>query len=240
MFPGLEFFFTWLDPQGTSQSFYEFHAMVEEMKSETPHVGLVKRLWRAFSTPSRRWASGLLLAIGGIGGILFWGGYNWAMEISNTEAFCLSCHEMSTTVGEEWKKSPHYQNPRGIRVSCSDCHVPKTWRHKAVKKIKASNELFHKLLGTVDTIEKFEAKRLELARNVWREMKETDSRECRNCHSFIAMDTRKQKKSARRKHERAMEEGGTCIDCHKGIAHELPAGWNAGEEGDEEEKEKRG
>ena len=65
-------------------------------------------------------------------------------------------------------------------------------------------------------------KRLQLAQNVWRAMKETDSRECRNCHQLDSMDLEEQDRSARKKHAKAEEKGKTCIDCHKGIAHSLP------------------
>ena len=56
-------------------------------------------------------------------------------------------------------------------------------------------------------------------------MKANDSRECRNCHTQESMDLASQDKSARKKHtmERRLEKGETCIDCHKGIAHSLPA-----------------
>ena len=99
----------------------------------------------------------------------------------------------------------------------SDCHEPKPWAHKLVRKIKASNELLHKALETIDTREKFEAKRLELAENVWTSMKATDSRECRNCHAFETMDLTNQDKSARKKHtlQRRLVKGETCIGCHK-------------------------
>ena len=77
---------------------------------------------------------------------------------------------------------------------------------------------------TVGTAEKFEAKRLQLARNVWRAMKTTDSRECRNCHDFESMDFTAQQSRARDRHAQADKEGKTCIDCHRGIAHQLPEG----------------
>ena len=54
-------------------------------------------------------------------------------------------------------------------------------------------------------------------------MRKTDSRECRNCHDFTAMDLSEQDRSARKKHAKAPERGKTCIDCHKGIAHEYPS-----------------
>jgi len=152
-------------------------------------------------------------------GVIFWGGFNTAMEATNTLEFCISCHEMEENVYREYTETIHYNNPAGVRATCSDCHVPRPWVHKVVRKIQATNELFHKALGSIDTPEKFDAKRLTLARNVWRTMKATDSRECRNCHDYTTMDPEKQQPRARKQHMNAMEAGNTCIDCHKGIAH---------------------
>lgn len=164
------------------------------------------------------------LIIGGfVAGVIFWGGFNTAMEATNTESFCISCHEMEENVYQEYQETIHYENRSGVRATCPDCHVPKPWIHKMVRKIQASNELFHKALGTIDTPEKFEAKRLKLARNVWKTMKETDSRECRNCHDYESMDFVAQQRRAVSRHSKGLEEGKTCIDCHKGIAHSLPA-----------------
>ncbi|MCP4183796.1 MAG: cytochrome C552 [Hyphomicrobiales bacterium] len=152
-------------------------------------------------------------------GILFWGGFNTAMEATNTLGFCVSCHEMETTVFQEYKQTIHYQNRTGVRAVCSDCHVPKSWVHKFIRKIKASRELYHKAMGSINTPEKFEAKRLKLAKKVWHEMKSNDSRECRNCHTIESMSPEFQRPRARKQHLSAMKVGQTCIDCHKGIAH---------------------
>ena len=152
-------------------------------------------------------------------GVIFWGGFNTSMEVTNTMDFCISCHEMEENVYQEYKKTIHYTNRSGVRATCSDCHVPRPWIHKVVRKIQASNEVLHKILGTIDTPEKFDAKRLHLAKNVWQAMKSTDSRECRNCHHFDSMKPEDQKKRSRKQHATAMENGNTCIDCHKGIAH---------------------
>ena len=152
-------------------------------------------------------------------GVIFWGGFNTAMEATNTLEFCITCHEMEDNVYKEYKETIHYTNRAGVRAACSDCHVPRPWVHKVVRKIQASNEVLHKILGTIDTPEKFDSKRLKMAKNVWNAMKTTDSRECRNCHDFSTMDPEKQKGRARKQHLNAMKEGNTCIDCHKGIAH---------------------
>ena len=114
-------------------------------------------------------------------GIIFWGGFNTAMEATNTKDFCISCHEMEDFVYEEYKGTIHDVNRSGVGAVCSDCHVPKDWTHKIVRKIKASRELWGKMTGTINTAEKFDAKRLHLAMNEWERMKHTDSRECRNC-----------------------------------------------------------
>lgn len=152
-------------------------------------------------------------------GVIFWGGFNTGMEATNTLDFCISCHEMEQNVYQEYKKTIHYTNRSGVRAACSDCHVPDPWVHKVVRKIQASNEVLHKVLGSVDTPEKFDNKRLQLAKNVWRTMKETDSRECRNCHNFDTMNPENQKDRSQKQHLNAMQAGNTCIDCHKGIAH---------------------
>ena len=136
--------------------------------------------------------------------------------------FCISCHELKNTVYKEYRKSAHFNNPSGVRAGCNDCHVPSGFVPGLIRKIKASKELWAKIQGTIDTPEKFEAKRLELAESVWASMVASNSRECRNCHSYDAMDFAKQKRRAKEKMQEGMRENKTCIDCHKGIAHKLP------------------
>ncbi|MFZ5510690.1 MAG: NapC/NirT family cytochrome c [Pseudomonadota bacterium] len=193
--------------------------------------GLLSRFWSALRRPSAKYSLLTLLVVGFVGGIIFWGGFNTAMEATNTLSFCVSCHEMRDTVYQEYKKTIHYSNRTGVRAICSDCHVPKDWVHKVARKIQATGELYGKVMGTIDTPEKFEAKRLTLARHEWKRMKDSDSRECRNCHSFEGMNTEMQKQRARKQHEIARDDNQTCIDCHKGIAHKKPQGMTEEEEG---------
>ncbi|MGE5478043.1 MAG: NapC/NirT family cytochrome c [Bacteroidales bacterium] len=186
--------------------------------------GRLRQLLDLLRKPSGRWSLGALLVVGFAAGVIFWGGFNTALEITNTEAFCLTCHEMEQNVYREYRGTIHDTNRSGVRATCPDCHVPKPWFYKIKRKIQASNEVLHKILGSIDTREKFEAKRLQLAKNEWTRMKETDSRECRNCHSFSSFDLSRQQKRAQIRHDEAVEEGKTCIDCHKGVAHRLPQG----------------
>ena len=165
-------------------------------------------------------ALGAVLAF--LAGVLFWGGFNWSLEVTNTEKFCVSCHVMEAFVYKEYQGSFHYANTSGVRATCPDCHVPREWAHKVVRKIAAVNELFHWIRGSIDTAAKFEAKRLTLARHVWAAMEQTDSRECRNCHDEGSMAQQFQTVSAGIMHGLAEEWDKTCIDCHKGVVHTLP------------------
>ena len=56
----------------------------------------------------------------------------------------------------------------------------------------------------------------------WASMEASDSRECRNCHSYDAMHFEMQSRRAAEKMQKAVKKGETCIECHKGVAHKLP------------------
>ncbi|MCC7150574.1 MAG: NapC/NirT family cytochrome c [Rubrivivax sp.] len=190
------------------------------MNSPDAKPGLLKRL----RSPSTTWSLLSLLLIGVVLGILFWGGFHTIVEATNTETFCIGCHEMQKNVYVEYQKTIHYTNRTGVRATCPDCHVPKEWGPKMLRKIQATRELYGKAVGSIDTREKFEAKRLSLAEHEWARMKANNSLECRNCHTLASMDSDKQKPRAKKSHELAVRDNETCIDCHKGIAHQKPKG----------------
>lgn len=163
----------------------------------------------------------LALSSAFLAGIVVWGGFNTAMESTNDTAFCISCHEMAANAHADYERTTHYSNAAGVRAGCADCHVPKDWVHMTVRKIRATNELAHKLLGTIDTREKFLERRPLLAKAVWEDMRASDSRECRNCHDLGFMKPPAQSAKARTAHAVAKAKGHTCIDCHKGVMHAL-------------------
>ena len=188
----------------------------------TDRPGVVKRLWAFLARPHASYPLLAIVLVGFFGGIFFWGGFHTAMEATNTLEFCTGCHTMLDNSFKEYKETVHYANRSGVRAVCSDCHVPRDWAHKVAAKIGASSDVYHELMGSVNTPEKFEARRMQMAQHQWDKMKASDSRECRNCHSFDAMSADVQKQSVYKKHIGAREAGKTCIDCHKGIAHQLP------------------
>ena len=110
------------------------------MSKQNP--GALRRLWRFLRKPSAKWSLLTLLVVGFFGGIFFWGGFHTALEATNTLPFCISCHEMRDNVFQEYKETIHYQNRTGVHAICSDCHVPKSWGYKVMRKIQASQELW--------------------------------------------------------------------------------------------------
>jgi len=167
--------------------------------------------------------AGLVLATFLIGAVMLTAGAA-GLAWTNTEQFCIGCHEMKDNVYAEFKGTIHDVNRSGVRAICSNCHVPHEPWPLVKRKMRASLELAGHFMGVIDTKEKFQAKRYELATRVWTRMKETDSLECRNCHHDNAFDPDKQSDRAKARHSTMKEKGLTCIDCHFGIAHHEPDG----------------
>jgi cytochrome c-type protein NapC len=85
-----------------------------------------------------------------------------------------------------------------------------------------SLDIIPEMMGKLDTAEKYESHRAEMAESVWRQFKDNDSKFCRGCHEITAMDLENQDRRAARRHSAATERGETCIDCHYGIVHKEP------------------
>ena len=190
---------------------------------------MLKLIWKAFREryPSPLKAGAILvcacLGLVVVSGLLVTAGAA-GLAWTNTEQFCIGCHEMRDNVYAEYKDTIHDKNRTGVRAICSDCHVPREPAALIARKMRASLELWGHFMGVADTKEKFEAHRAKMAQRVWRRMKETDSIECRNCHHAEKMDVEKQSAKAQARHAKGLAEGKTCIDCHFGIAHKEPEG----------------
>jgi cytochrome c-type protein NapC len=155
----------------------------------------------------------VLLIVGGAAGLAW----------TSTEEFCIGCHEMRENVYAEYQDTVHDKNRSGVRAICTDCHVP---REPGACFSQNGGDLrdLGPPRGVIDTKEKFEAHRYELAKRVWKRMKETDSLECRNCHKDASMSAELQSEKAQNRHAKGKAEGKTCIDCHYAIAHDEPDG----------------
>jgi trimethylamine-N-oxide reductase cytochrome c-type subunit TorC len=179
-------------------------------------------MWKIIRSPSAHISLGVLTLGGFVAGVIFWGTFNTGLEMTNTEEFCISCHEMEANVYQELQETVHWSNHSGVRATCPDCHVPHNWSDKIARKMQASKEVFGKLFGTIDTREKFLDKRLELAQHEWQRFSANNSLECKNCHDYKSMNFDIMSEKAKVQMRKAAERDQSCIDCHKGIAHKLP------------------
>ncbi|MCH7372928.1 pentaheme c-type cytochrome TorC [Aeromonas sp. MR16] len=183
----------------------------------------MKKLWHFLRTPSRRW-SVLALILVGVGVTLAGSvGLHYGFEKTSSLEFCVSCHSMESTVYQEYKESIHYKNASGVQAVCTDCHQPKDFVGKVARKMEAANDLYQEYIGhSIDTQEKFEDRRLHLAEKVWARMSSQNSKTCKSCHSYDNMDHARQSPAAALAMQDAAAKNMNCIECHKGIAHELP------------------
>ncbi|PKO61100.1 MAG: butanol dehydrogenase [Betaproteobacteria bacterium HGW-Betaproteobacteria-18] len=148
----------------------------------------------------------------------------YVLAHTSTEEFCVGCHEMSYNLAE-YKGTIHDTNRTGVRAICTDCHVPHEPGPLVLAKLKATKDVFYTyIMPSIDTKEKFEAKRSHMAQKIWIEMKANDSHNCRSCHRADKMSVELQSAKAQARHAKAKVEGKTCIECHFGIAHNEPEG----------------
>jgi cytochrome c-type protein NapC len=185
-------------------------------------ASLLRRLWHFISRPSTRYSLGAIAAVFFVLGVAAWITFDYGLSRTETLSFCIGCHEMQDTVYQEYKETVHYSNRSGVRAACPDCHTQRALAPRLLRHLRASLEVWATLTGEVNTKEKFEAKRMEMATREWARMKEADSATCRSCHDFAAMSADAQKQTPYRKHMEAKAAAQSCIDCHKGIAHHLP------------------
>ena len=142
-------------------------------------------------------------------------------SLSTTE-FCVSCHEMETPLAEVQETS-HFSSASGVRAECSSCHIPQSLGPRLFAKIDALRHVYGHFQDTLSTDEKYEDARLRMAERVWEQYQATDSRECRSCHNQegFSFELFKSHSNAQRM-QTGLEEGKTCIDCHKGLVHPMP------------------
>ncbi len=198
--------------------------MIRQDQQEARSLSLVRSLWRTLIAPNSRFSLGFLLLAGLFAGVVATVGFEWTMHATNTDAFCVSCHELSENALVEFVGTSHHTNKGGVVAGCPDCHVPKEFVPKMARKLRAVGEVYHHILGTIDTPEKYDEHRMWMATRTWDYMTQRDSQECRNCHEEASWDLSQQSEKAREYHAEALENGKTCISCHKGLAHKLPKG----------------
>ncbi|HSD59856.1 MAG TPA: NapC/NirT family cytochrome c [Burkholderiales bacterium] len=179
-------------------------------------------LWTALTTPGARYPVLVLLAVGVVVGAGLVIGTRVMVTETGTDRFCgTACHEMQAAL-KELEDSSHGRNRIGLTASCHDCHIPHEYPANLIRKAQAgARDVYHHLLGTLGTPEKYEQNRVRLARAELARLKSRDSAECRHCHDAAKMDLAKQSGFAAKSHREAAEKRETCVECHTGVAHKV-------------------
>lgn len=187
---------------------------------------MVKRL-KALLTYLRKPAAGWsILSLGGLGlfvGVLGTVSFQASLEWTNSEPFCLSCHSMYSQPYQAQQQTAHFNNRTGVRPICADCHVPRAFIPKMIRKIEASHDVYGTIMGTVNTPEKYAAHIPVMKARELERMRANDSQGCRVCHDTERTDFELQSEKAREYHQSIEAQNKTCVDCHQGIAHNYDA-----------------
>ena len=191
--------------------------------AQDPKGGVIKRTWRGLTSPSPRRSVLTLVVVGIIVGFVATAGTQVMVHVTGTNEFCsTSCHSMQW-VAAEYKKSVHAVNHTGTGAGCHDCHIPKDYPRLLFYKARAGiKDAIGEMTGVIGTEDKFKKERARMAKHVWDEYKANDSQQCRNCHTFTPEIVKAQKDFVQPMHQQVLAGQGTCIDCHKGIAHTSP------------------
>lgn len=189
----------------------------KETSQPEKKAGLLRRLWNCLRNPSPI-SLGVILLVGMLIGVFSTVSFDRTMEVVGSNEFCISCHEMENTPYKEYLLSTHYSNDSGVQATCSDCHTPKAFVPMMVRKMEASKEVYGNLMGVIDTPEKYESRRLQMAETEWARMRGQNSVTCLECHNPALM----QKSFMATFHVSSLDDKKACIDCHKGVVHKLP------------------
>jgi len=191
--------------------------------AQDPKGGFIRRTWQGLTSPSPRRPVLTLVVVGIIVGFVATAGTQVMVHATGTNEFCsTACHSMQW-VAAEYKKSVHAVNHSGTGAGCHDCHIPKDYPRLLFYKARAGiKDAIGEMTGVIGTEEKFKKERARLAKHVWDEYKANDSQQCRNCHTFTPEIIKAQKDFVQPMHQQVLAGQGTCIDCHKGIAHTSP------------------
>ena len=183
----------------------------------------MKRAWHFLTKPSAKYSVFTIALIAVVMTLVGVFAFHESVEFSSSTEFCVSCHSMDENYNE-YKNTIHFKNAAGVRAECRDCHIPEDNPIDFLKaKIGGLGDIYSEFIsGDVDTPLKFEQHRQKMAEDVWQMMADTNSAPCKSCHTYEAMDHAKQSPAAAAAMTGAAAKKMNCIECHKGIAHQLP------------------
>ncbi len=170
-----------------------------ESREERKKAGLIKRLWQKvrnidWKDPVTRWKLMFISLITLI--VVGAGGYG-AIALTNSPAFCSSCHEMAPEYST-FTASAHNN------ITCVQCHIKPGAINMLTHKMKSMKEVYYHVTGVPKQI-------------VQTEDEAVSDENCLQCHSKNRLVT--PSGDLKVNHKGHLEEGVPCISCHAGVVH---------------------
>ena len=138
---------------------------------------------------------------------------NKAVIKTSTDDFCASCHIHPHST-DSWKLSTHYDNKRGIRVHCVDCHLPPHGEGYLIEKTRTGlRDVWGKVLKDPESFNWDAKSQIEYAKNHAFEIS------CTHCHqNNYPLGLSADGREAHLYYEQ--KEGELhCINCHITVGH---------------------
>ena len=143
----------------------------------------------------------------------FFATWTMAIEYSNSNELCVTCHVVKDTVFKKSKETKPSKNESGLRA---DCHVFRyNWIAEGETKVGTLQALYTFFFG--GNADYFRIIRPYLAKGTGAKFVTSNARECLHCHDYNDMALEDQTRTARSTHQTAMTTNRNCIDCHRGI-----------------------
>jgi len=147
----------------------------------------LKKWLKSLLKPSPSRSILALVAVGLIIGVVGVITFEASLHASSTEKFCIGCHSMKANPYAQLQKTSHFDNVTGVRPTCSDCHVPREFIPKMIRKIEAAREVWGNITGIIDSPEKYAVAALQSAKaQQFHAAKRLNGKTCIDCHAGIA------------------------------------------------------
>jgi len=155
-------------------------------------------------------------------------GTNAAVNWSSSDRFCGQlCHSM-TWANAAYKRSPHYQNTVGIRVTCGDCHIPYDAAHPTAmeyicllgfKADRGAKDFYSEAIKRIATKDEWEKRRPQLVGQFEGFLRRHNYITCQGCHQLQAFGGPRSEMKLIIHKKLATPGDYDCLHCHSDIGH---------------------
>jgi sulfatase modifying factor 1 len=139
---------------------------------------------------------------------------NKVIQVTNTDKFCASCHNVHPHATTSWKMSTHYDNKSGIVVHCVDCHLPPPGEGKLPEKVKTGlRDVYGTIFKDVEKLNWEQKSTVEYA------IHHTFELSCIKCHQTLFPIGLSIEGEDAHIYYSDNEDELHCINCHLSVGH---------------------